>query len=238
VNLLVTAIILVVGILTAGILYAIYTEEEPVINDINEQSEFFVGYSCSGTAVCYVGNVTEVIDGDTLRIRGSPIRLALTSAPELSEEDGIKAKNFVAKLCPLGSKALVDQDDGQTSGSFGRMVAKVVCGSDVVNSRLLEEGLAEIDRKFCSISEFASEDWAKKYGCAKTVQEKKQTFQSSPSVQPMTTEKSCDPSYPDVCIPPFPPDLDCSEISHRNFKVLPADPHGFDGDNDGIGCEK
>ena len=42
-------IILVTGILTAGILYAIYTEEEPVINDINEQSEFFVGYSCTGT---------------------------------------------------------------------------------------------------------------------------------------------------------------------------------------------
>ncbi len=45
------------------------------------------------------------------------------------------------------------------------MVAKVVCGTNVVNSLLLEEGLAIIDRKFCSISEFASEGWAKKYGC-------------------------------------------------------------------------
>ena len=158
-------IILVIGILTAGILYAIYTEEEPVINSVNDQSKLHVDYACSGTAVCYVGEVTEVIDGDTLRIRGSPIRLALTSSPELSEENGIKARDLVAKLCPLGSNALVDEDDRQTSGSHGRMVAKIVCGTNLVNSRLLEEGLAEIDRKFCSISEFASEDWAEKYGC-------------------------------------------------------------------------
>jgi len=51
------------------------------------------------------------------------------------------------------------------------------------------------------------------------------------------SENACDPSYPDVCIPPWPPDLDCGEIRYANFKVLQDDPHGFDGDNDGIGCE-
>ncbi len=47
----------------------------------------------------------------------------------------------------------------------------------------------------------------------------------------------CDPSYPDVCIPPRPPDLDCGEISVRRFRVVPPDPHGFDGNQDGVGCE-
>jgi micrococcal nuclease len=47
----------------------------------------------------------------------------------------------------------------------------------------------------------------------------------------------CDPSYPGVCIPPPPPDLDCGDISYRGFTVLPPDPHHFDGDHDGIGCE-
>ena len=47
----------------------------------------------------------------------------------------------------------------------------------------------------------------------------------------------CDPSYPTRCIPPPPPDLDCGDISHRNFAVRSPDPHGFDGDNDGVGCE-
>ena len=47
----------------------------------------------------------------------------------------------------------------------------------------------------------------------------------------------CDPSYPTVCIPPPPPDLDCGEVPYRRFQVRPPDPHRFDGDSDGIGCE-
>jgi len=47
----------------------------------------------------------------------------------------------------------------------------------------------------------------------------------------------CDPSYPGVCIPSAPPDLDCGDISYRGFQVLPPDPHNFDRDGDGIGCE-
>jgi PKD repeat protein len=53
---------------------------------------------------------------------------------------------------------------------------------------------------------------------------------------PVTEERMCDPSYPGLCIPPPPPDLDCDNISARNFRVLPPDPHRFDDDNDGIGC--
>ena len=48
----------------------------------------------------------------------------------------------------------------------------------------------------------------------------------------------CDPAYPTVCIPSPPPDLDCGQIPYTDFRVLPPDPHGFDGsDNDGWGCE-
>jgi hypothetical protein len=52
-------------------------------------------------------------------------------------------------------------------------------------------------------------------------------------------KNSCDPSYPDDCISPPPPlHLDCGDNGvPGNFEVLPPDPHGFDGDNDGIGCE-
>jgi hypothetical protein len=60
--------------------------------------------------------------------------------------------------------------------------------------------------------------------------------QSSEPIQP-TQETNCDPSYPDVCIPAYPPDLDCGEIGYSNFKVNQPDPHRFDGDKDGIGCE-
>src|SRR5438034_6367879 len=47
----------------------------------------------------------------------------------------------------------------------------------------------------------------------------------------------CDPAYPTVCIPPPPPDLDCKDIPFWRFTVLPPDPHRFDGDHDGVGCE-
>jgi micrococcal nuclease len=47
----------------------------------------------------------------------------------------------------------------------------------------------------------------------------------------------CDPSYPDNCIPPYPPDLDCGDVGIKNIRVVGSDPHRFDGDNDGVGCE-
>ena len=31
--------------------------------------------------------------------------------------------------------------------------------------------------------------------------------------------------------------LDCGDISYKRFTVLQSDPHRFDGDKDGIGCE-
>lgn len=47
----------------------------------------------------------------------------------------------------------------------------------------------------------------------------------------------CDSSYPDICIPSPPPELNCKDIPNKKFKVLPPDPHGFDRDGDGTGCE-
>jgi micrococcal nuclease len=50
-------------------------------------------------------------------------------------------------------------------------------------------------------------------------------------------EANCDPSYPGVCISPYPPDLNCGDVSDKRFEVLSPDPHGFDNDGDGVGCE-
>jgi hypothetical protein len=55
---------------------------------------------------------------------------------------------------------------------------------------------------------------------------------------PSMPRSGCDPSYPSVCIPSAPPDLDCGDIPHRRFQVIGVDPHGFDGDGDGVGCER
>lgn len=59
--------------------------------------------------------------------------------------------------------------------------------------------------------------------------------EDEPPPPPPPAPGNCDLAYPTVCIPPPPPDLDCGEVAHRDFTR--SDPHGFDGDNDGIGCE-
>ena len=63
-----------------------------------------------------------------------------------------------------------------------------------------------------------------------------------PPPPPTTTPAAnCAASYPDVCIPPPPPDLACKDIPYRKFRVIynvpNPDPHHFDGDHDGVGCE-
>jgi micrococcal nuclease len=59
----------------------------------------------------------------------------------------------------------------------------------------------------------------------------------SSTTQTYAERENCDPSYPDVCIPRPPPDLDCGDIADKDFTVLPPDPHGFDLEGDGTGCE-
>ncbi len=54
---------------------------------------------------------------------------------------------------------------------------------------------------------------------------------------PPAPRSNCDPSYPDFCIPPSPPDLNCKDIDGGQFTVLRPDPHRLDADEDGIGCE-
>lgn len=60
------------------------------------------------------------------------------------------------------------------------------------------------------------------------------TAAPTPTANPRS---GCSPAYPSVCIPPPPPDLDCKDVQFKRFTVLAPDPHRFDSDNDGIGCE-
>ncbi len=63
------------------------------------------------------------------------------------------------------------------------------------------------------------------------------TTTTIPVTVPPTLPPKCDPSYPTVCIPSPPPDLNCDDIPYKRFKVLQPDPHHFDRDKDGVGCE-
>jgi micrococcal nuclease len=183
------------------------------------------------------GVVTKVIDGDTLDIKAKDgktiaIRLTLVDAPETDEPGYTQAKNFVSQNC-LNKEAVVDPDNNQNR-SFSRLVAVVYCEGHNVNEAVIANGFATIYRSFCDVSEFANTVWAQKFGCGNNDNSNKN---GASSKDDENEPSECDVSYPNVCIHSAPPDLDCGEIKHRNFKVLSADPHGFDGDGDGIGCD-
>jgi micrococcal nuclease len=128
---------------------------------------------CRGTATCFTGNVTKVVDGDTIDVNGIRIRLSLIDTPERGKEHFLESTRLAEKLCPVGSLALVDQDDGQKQGSYGRMIGKVFCNYDKTNQNLtknlnqemIKSGYAKIATKHCVESEFANETWATTYGC-------------------------------------------------------------------------
>ena len=118
------------------------------------------GGACRGTARCFTATVTNIVDGDTLDVGDDRIRLALVNTPEVGESGYQAAKDFTATMCPIGTQARVDEDDGQPGGSYGRIVGVVYCGGRNLNAELLASGHAVILTDFCSVSEFAAESWA------------------------------------------------------------------------------
>ncbi|MDH3311971.1 MAG: thermonuclease family protein [Nitrosopumilus sp.] len=208
-------------------------ETTSTIQPTTSTTSKYSSQECSGIAGCIIGTVTRIIDGDTIHVDNQSVRFSLASAPELKGFGGVDSRNFIQTICPVGSEVLVDEDDGHILGSYGRMVGMITCNDVNLNEELLDANLGHLEVRFCSSSEFANESWAIKHGCiANSV---------SKSVAPVQDfqidENKCDPSYPDFCIPSGPPDLDCKDIPQKRFTVLPSDPHRFDGDKDGIGCE-
>jgi hypothetical protein len=120
---------------------------------------------CSGTAACFEGIVTRVIDGDTIDVDGITLRFALIDSPERGEQGYTEATAFTSERCPEGSKVIVDEDDGQTSGSYGRTIGKIYCEGGIINEELLKSQNAVILAQYCDVSEFGREQWAITFGC-------------------------------------------------------------------------
>ena len=120
------------------------------------------GPQCRGTAACFSDKLEYIVDGDTLDVGTTRIRLTLVNSPEVGQPGYQEAKDFTAQTCPIGTTALVDEDDGQTGGSYGRMIALVYCGNTNLNAALLQSGNAVLVTDFCAVGEFAGDSWT---GC-------------------------------------------------------------------------
>lgn len=155
--------------------YGIPDNKEKILNleeiqtqEINQKiskENFTESFQCTGNALCISGFVTRIIDGDTIVVDDKSIRFALVNTPEWGDKDYVQAGKYIETICPVGSQVLVDEDDGQTQRSFGRIIGKIYCNGYILNEAILESKHAVILTQFCLVSEFANESWAKKFGC-------------------------------------------------------------------------
>jgi len=144
------------------------TEYVNAIVYLSENGVIILESDCSGEARCITGVVTQVIDGDTIKIDDQSFRFSLTSTPEMDTAEGVFAKEFVEYFCPVGSLAIADEDDKQTQGSYGRIIAVIHCNGINLNEAVLEAGHGSISAGFCDTSEFSDTSWAQKFGCGVT----------------------------------------------------------------------
>ena len=119
---------------------------------------------CLGSARCISGTVTKIVDGDTIQVDDEIIRFALVDAPKI-KYDGGQSLGFIEQICPVGSTAIIDQDDMQLEDKYGRILGVVYCNDMNLNKELLDLGLGDLYSAFCEQSEFSTEKWALKHGC-------------------------------------------------------------------------
>lgn len=205
-------------------------------------------------------SVTDVYDGDTLTISsGEKVRFLQIDTPELSPAECYGAEARKALVGIIGSSPVTLESDPVSDDidQFGRLLRYVKVGRVNVNLKLVEIGAAtpyfykgERGKYSSQLLKAAQKAKAKKIGlwkmCPSTKLEPLKPATTGVTVaapalaSPSSVNPTCDPNY-QGCIPPYPPDLDCSDIKKMGLapiRVIGTDVHKFDGDGDEIGCDK
>lgn len=210
-----------------------------------------------------VGIVTAVIDGDTIIVdlNGTSYRVRYIGidTPETGDVCGSEATSANAAL--VGGQTVRMVKDVSETDRYNRLLRYVYVGDTFVNGVLVANGWARaVDYppdtamattlhglaaqgvgRGCALVAASLPTSPPRAPVAPVVPAAPAT--TAPPAQPVpqptapSAGGNCHPSYPTVCIPPPPPDLDCKDIPHKRFQVIGDDPHGFDRDHDGIGCE-
>jgi len=200
--------------------------------------------------------VTQVIDGDTIEVAigGATYRVRYIGMDTPERGDFFFSEATDANRALVEDKRVILVKDVSETDRYGRLLRYVYLEDGTfVNAELVKQGYAVVatfppdvrhQDLFLTLEREAREGgrglWAQPFvnEPASTSPPLINTPAPASTTAPQPTEQAnCDPSYPTICVPPPPPDLDCGSISYRHFTVLPPDPHRFDGDGDGIGCE-
>ena len=191
-------------------------------------------------------------DGDTFRVRTASseedrVRLIGIDAPEGGKPLSAEATASLTEA--VGTRVCLEKDTTDRD-RFGRLLRYAWTASGVlVNEALVLQGLAAVvtfppDVRYLADRYAPAEEQAKASRLGLWALAATATPTSAGAAQPLASPApagggDCDPAYPDVCIAPPTSvgDLDCGDIPYRRFRVLPPDPHRFDGDKNGLGCE-
>lgn len=193
--------------------------------------------------------VRSVTDGDTLTVDdGRRVRLAQVDAPETNECFGAESTGALRAMVDGQRVELRRPSNGPERDRYGRTLAEVSVAGVSVNEQLVRDGAAEWYK------EFASEDAdlaARLRAAERDAQSAGKGLWSGCTIPapsaPTPREDvnaatpsglACHPGYPDACIPPSPPDLDCADVGRRvRVDHAAGDPHQLDADGDGWGCQ-
>ncbi len=152
----------------------------------------------------------------------------------------------------MESDSISDDQD-----QFGRKLRYVKVGKINLNLKLVQIGAAtpyfyqgEKGKYAAQLLKAAENARAKKIGLWKLCPNTKldptkpaatgYALATKAATSTTTSNTKCDPNY-QGCIPPYPPDLDCTDIKRMGLapiRVIGKDLHKFDGDGDTIGCDK
>jgi endonuclease YncB( thermonuclease family) len=202
--------------------------------------------------------VARIHDGDTLKISsGKDVRFLQIDTPELSPAEcyGEEARQALVQIIGKSSITLESDSKSEDIDQYGRLLRYVKVGRVNVNLKMVQIGaatpyfhLGQRGKYSTQLFKAAQNAKSKKVGlwklCPNTKLDPSKLADTGPvpSKAPPITKKlgKCDPNY-QGCIPPFPPDLDCTDIKKMGLapiRVIGVDVHKFDGDGDGIGCDK
>jgi len=186
--------------------------------------------------------VDAVVDGDTIRVRGiGTVRLIGIDTPETRHPErgeecfAPEASARTAELLPPGEPVRLTYDQDRRD-RYDRTLAYVERAADglFVNGDLVRSGHArarEHPPNTARALELGGLERAARSAGAGLWGACPRPPDPPPGPGP------CDPAYPDVCLPPPPPDRSCADAGATYFRALPPDPHGLDGNGDGVACE-
>ena len=138
-------------------------------NNIKDVKMDMSEFKCMGDGQCITGTITGYNEAFAPKINSYLTRMSIATAPELRDEGGQTAVDYVESICPVGSTAMIDEDDGQIGNLDGRIIGVIYCNGVNLNEVLGTSEYGSMWTKFCKQSEFVREPWAWDNGCSTVI---------------------------------------------------------------------